>query len=106
MKKAIIIAALLCGTAHAEFKNGNKLYSEMTGNVSDELIAIGYVMGVADAYHGVLHCAPSTVTAGQITDMVKQHFVVNPATRHITADAIIGHVLGKQWPCPKKGSGT
>jgi hypothetical protein len=106
VKKAIIIAALLCGTAHAEFKDGNKLYSQMTGNTSEELHAVGYVMGVSDAYHGVLHCAPSTVTAGQVTDMVKQHFVANPSTRHYSADTIIGHVLSKAWPCAKKGSGA
>jgi hypothetical protein len=105
MKKAIIIAALMCGTAHAEFWDGNKLYSQMTGTKTEEIFALGYVMGVSDAYHGAIHCAPPTVSAGQMYDMVKQHLQVNPSTRHMIADSIVGHVLGKVWSCPKKGTG-
>jgi len=106
MKKAIIIAALLCGTAHAEFKAGNKLYSQMTGTTNEEFNALGYVTGVFDALSGVTHCSPATVSAGQIYDMSKQHLAINPATRHFSADAIISYVLAKQWPCAKKGSGA
>lgn len=106
MKKAIIIAALMCGTAHAEFRDGNKLYSQMTGTTTDEIAAIGYIMGVSDAVQNVVHCAPPTVSAGQVYDMVKQHLQSNPATRHFTGDTIIAYVLGKAWPCPKKGTGA
>lgn len=106
MKKSIIIAALMCGTAHAEFKDGNKLYSQMNGTVNETLNAIGYVTGVSDALFGSTHCAPSTVTAGQIYDMTKQYLESSPSTRHNSADVIVGYVLVKQWPCPKRGSGT
>lgn len=104
-KKIIIIAALMCGSAQAEFKDGNKLYSQMTSGVnSDWFVAIGYITGVADAGNGVVSCPPPNVTAGQLFDAVKQHMDGAPTLRHFSADLIINHVMGKAWPCPKRGS--
>ena len=28
----------------------------------------------------------------------------NPSLRHFTADLIVSRVLGRAWPCPKKGN--
>ncbi|NCX56366.1 MAG: hypothetical protein EBW87_04105 [Burkholderiaceae bacterium] len=106
MKKMILIAVMLSGAAHAEFKDGNKLYQQMNEGGNDWFNAIGYVTGVADSLRGVTHCAPSTATAGQIFDMVKLHLQSNPSTRHATGDAIISYVLSYTWPCPKKGNGV
>ena len=76
MKKVMIAATLLLAlTAHAEFKDGNKLLSQMqkeyAGN--DWFNAIGYVTGVVDAHNGNLFCAPATSTAAQLFDMTKQY---------------------------------
>lgn len=96
---ALILSAALCGPAVAEFWDGNALWQRLTGNTSQELVAMGYIMGVADAGHSVEHCPPPNVTSGQILDMVKQHLERNPAIRNRTADTIVLHVLRNQWPC-------
>ena len=103
MKKLIVIALLVCASAHAEFKDGNKLLSEMNGNHSNQMSAIGYVMGVSDALMGITFCGPSTITAGQVHDMIKQYLEQFPADRHNSADRIINHVLKAAWPCAKRG---
>ena len=103
MKKLLLAAALVCTGAHAEFKDGNKLLSEMNGSHGNQMSAIGYVVGVADALMGITFCGPSTVTAGQLHDMVKQYLEQYPADRHNSADRIINHVLKSAWPCAKKG---
>lgn len=105
MKKLLTVFVCACaGLAHAEFKDGNKLLSEMKGSQYQQMSALGYVVGVADALEGVTVCAPDSVTAGQIHDMVKQFLENNPGLRHYSGDAIVNRVLSKAWPC-KKGNG-
>lgn len=107
MRSALLTLALLCGSAHADFKDGNKLLAELNdpGAVFSS-VGIGYITGVTDAYGGVTHCAPQGVTAGQIRDMVKNYLENNPAIRHLPASMIVSHVLKSTWPCAKKGTGT
>ena len=106
MKKIIAIISLAASfAAHAEFKDGNTLFSEMTGSTNQRMNAIGYITGVTDVLSGVTVCAPSTVTAGQLFDMVKQYLEEQPQVRHYTADALVYRVLTRAWPC-KKGSGV
>jgi hypothetical protein len=107
MKKLIAIAALMCGTAHAEFYTGNDLLAKMQSSNSDERIhALGYVMGVFDVGAGVVQCAPENVTAGQARDMVRNYLDNTPATRHLNAEAQVRYVLSTAWPCPKRNKGT
>ena len=103
MRKMLLIAVLASASAHAEFKDGNKLLSDMTGVTINQMNAIGYVMGVADTLAGITHCSPSTVTAGQMHDMVKQYLETSPSMRHFSADSLINRVLSNAWPCAKKG---
>ena len=103
MKKTVLLLALASGLAHAEFKDGNKLLSEMTGSHSNQMSALGYVMGVADALMNITFCAPPTITAGQIHDMTKQYLELYPASRHHSADRIINQVLKTAWPCANRG---
>lgn len=102
----ILAAALVCGTAHAEFYSGNDLYSKLTGNTLDRSIALGYVIGVSDALIRATHCAPKAVTAGQIQDMIRDYLDANPAVRHFSADSLISHVLKTTWPCANRQGGT
>ena len=105
MKRIIIIAALFCGSAHAEFMDGNKLLSDMQSPHSDErMFAMGYIAGVADAGRSTISCPHANVTIGQMRDAVRQHLEVTPTLRHHTADVIVNYVLGKAWPCPKRGT--
>ena len=90
---------LLALTAHAEFMDGNKLLTRIKGDAYDYVNAVGYITGVSDATRSVTHCPPENVTAGQITDMVKQHLESIPSLRHLTADQHVVYVLKKAWPC-------
>lgn len=105
MKRLLPLALMVCFSAHAEFRTGNKLYEDLNGETYySKGVAMGYVMGVADAGSGSNHCPPPTVTAGQLSDMVKNTLESTPAIRHMAADVIIYYVLNKAWPCAKKGS--
>lgn len=103
MKKIILMFVLVASAAHAEFKDGNKLYQQMTGNGGDYLNALGYITGVSDATRSTVHCIPENATAGQISDMVKLHMEQKPQLRHYPANIIVAYVLQQAWPCAKKG---
>jgi len=102
--KMVLIGMLVAGSAQAQFKTGNQLYSQMQGNQMEQMNAIGYVQGVSDAFQGAVACIPTTVTAGQVYDMTKLHVQNNPTDRNLSADFLIMQVLRAAWPC-KKGSG-
>lgn len=114
MKAIIASIALVCCSAHAEFLDGNKLLNLLQGEerknsdgVADFLQGLGYITGVSDSLRGVVHCPPSNITAGQITDMVKQVLISQPENRHLTGDRIVGWTLKRAWPCPeRKGTGV
>jgi hypothetical protein len=102
--KALILAAcILPVAACAEFKDGNRLLSQInTATGLQYMHALGYVMGVADAFYGVTYCPPGNVTAGQITDMVRNFLENNPAIRHQSADRHVHHVIQSAWPCEQR----
>lgn len=103
MKRLVLALALFAGAAQAGFRDGNKLLSDMKNeNYYNKGVALGYIIGVADAGDGIYHCAPDNVTAGQIFDMVKNSLENVPAVRHMSADLIVNHVLKTTWPCEKK----
>lgn len=101
--KCILVAACLVGLTaqvRAEFWDGNTLFNYLSSSQSGERLAgSGYVIGVADALYGVMHCAPANVTAGQIRDMVRNYLENVPAERHQTADSLVSKVLKATWPC-------
>lgn len=96
---SLVLGPCLLLPACAEFKDGNKLLMQIRGDSVDYVNAVGYITGVADALRGVIHCPPETVTAGQITDMVKRHLENSPELRHLTGDSHVAHVLRRAWPC-------
>lgn len=106
MRAALLTLALLCGSAHAEFIDGNKLLSDMNGSHGMQMSALGYVMGVADTLQGVTVCAPPSVTSGQMRDMVFNYLTNTPAVRHLSGDSIVTHVLKSVWPCANQRRGT
>jgi hypothetical protein len=103
MRPLILTLALLCGSAHAEFWDGNTLHQRLNGTPGEQNIALGYVIGVSDALLKATHCMPSNVTAGQLRDMMKNYLENTPAVRHFSADSLISTVLKSQWPCPQGG---
>lgn len=103
-KKLFTVSMLcVCMSAQAEFKDGNTLLNDMTGSHGNQMNALGYVTGVADALMRITYCPPYSINAGQVYDMVKQYLEQFPANRHNTADRIIGHVLKSAWPCAQRG---
>lgn len=107
MKAMIATLALVCCSAHAEFRDGNKLLSEIVSdNYQANSLALGYIMGVADVGYGATHCAPGSVTSGQMRDMVRNWLTDNPQYRHFMGDVIVAGVLRNTWPCAKKEKGN
>ncbi len=108
MKAAVLCLALVASSAHAFFKDGNKLLSDLNNNSTSQIypaIGMGYITGVNDALYGITHCPPEHVTAGQIRDMVQNYLEHTPAIRHLPANQIVVHVLRGVWPCADKPAG-
>ncbi len=107
MKKLLLALALVAGSAHAEFWNGNDLLEKMTGTNMEQIMALGYVMGVFDSQRSSTICPPtnSGITAGQMRDVVKNYLERNPQHRHHTGDLVTVVALATVWPC-KKGNGV
>jgi hypothetical protein len=105
MKKIFIACLLVPTIANAEFLSGNRLLSDLNGTPMERMLALGYVMGVADTFTNSTVCPPDNVTAGQVQDIVKKHLEQNPASRHYTADSLIRNKLQEIWPC-RSGRGA
>lgn len=106
--KKLIAAVALCATttAHATFLTGNDLLNRMKdSSVVPQMVAMGYVIGIADAMNEATHCLPNGVTMGQVRDVVKQFLEEKPETRHRPADLIVYVVLKNTWPCAEKKKG-
>ena len=105
MKRLCAILLLCLNTAHAEFKDGNRLLADLqSSHVEDRVHAMGYIVGIADMGRGYINCMPENATAGQLRDMVRNYLENTPAERHFSADLIVNKVLKTVWPCSKKGS--
>ena len=105
MKKLLLIAALMCGTAHAQpsstMYTGQDLYDRLKNSPA---LANGYIAGVHDTQSGITICIPAgQVTLGQMSDMVKQTLERLPSERHMSADIFVETTLSTRWPCAKKG---
>jgi MFS-type transporter involved in bile tolerance (Atg22 family) len=103
MKKLIVLAAMLAGTAHAQFVDGNSLLERMRDESPvKRMVALGYVLGVLDSFLGSDICPPDNVQAGQASAVVKQWLEINPDKRHLTASAIVFVSLRNAWPCKQE----
>lgn len=104
MWRVVLLLALgPWSVAHADFKDGNDLYEDMRTGGARYLNVIGYITGVADTLRGVTFCPQNNVTAGQLTDLVRDFLYANPDKRHYTASSIISVVISDVWPCKRKG---
>lgn len=100
-------ALLACFSAHAEFWDGNRLLQRITANnYIEEMVAMGYIMGVHDVGQGGLHCTPPNVQAGQLLDIMKNYLTNLPAERHLTADVLVTRALKLAFPCPARSRGN
>lgn len=106
MKTRIVTGLLLvtlCTGVRAEFKDGNELMRDIEStNIVNEMVALGYVMGVADTGLGVMHCTPPRAQAKQLVDMVHNYLRNNPSERHRAADVLVTRALSAVWPCARR----
>jgi hypothetical protein len=105
MKHIITALALVASTtASAQFYSGNELLQRMDSQDANlQMLTMGYVAGVVDMTRGEYHCAPASVTLGQVRDMVRNYIYNNPANRHMNGSVLVTLPLMGVWPCQKKG---
>lgn len=99
MKKLLLALALTCSAAHAEMWTGNKLLQSMNGDANDQLLAVGYVIGVVDGLEAKGVCTANKITAGQIGDITKQILVSQPENRHHSAALFVWAAITKNFSC-------
>lgn len=108
MRKLIVaLATTLALSAHAEFVTGNHLLQTLKKDSAlNRAVAMGYIVGIADAAEGTVSCLPPSVTIPQVINLVEQWMENNPQLLHNTGDRIVVAVLGQAWPCgTNKGGG-
>jgi len=100
LRAALLLALAL--PAQAQFVDGNGLLDRMndTGAVKP-MVALGFILGVADSFRGTEVCVPTNVQAGQLYDLVHQWLRANPDKRHLEGAAIVLVSLNRTWPCKK-----
>jgi hypothetical protein len=100
MKKFLISLLLVSSAAQAQYQTGNTLYSDLTARTSAEkMFALGYVIGVTDAFIGKEVCPPSDVVQGQLMEVVTNYLASRPQIRHQPADLLVVLALRQHWPC-------
>ena len=107
MKKLIASLLFVPCMAQAEFLNGNQLYQRITStDVSDRFYALGYVIGAYDMGVHIFFCPKNEngITAGQVSDIVKNYISANPGLRQQNADRMVRDALKQVWPCPGQNS--
>lgn len=98
--KLLPLLLALSFPAQAYFVDGNALLERMDDQGSVKpMVALGFVLGVADSFEGSQICMPENVRAQQPYDLVHQWLKANPSRRHLEAAAIVLIVLRQSWPC-------
>jgi len=106
MKALLASLMFVCTSVSAMYENGNKLLNDMEGTTTAKMYALGYIVGVADAYGTAdLLCIPATVTKGQLNDVVHISLRSNPSLRNLPADLLVLTALGSYWECEEKPKG-
>jgi Rap1a immunity proteins len=116
---AAIILIAYAGNAHADANGytGNdlkrflsefeKIYDDRSETLSpdkalDAGIGIGLISGVGNVLSGhSIFCPPSSVTGGQVHDIVGKFLKNNPEHLHLNAVVLIEAALTKAFPCKK-----
>jgi len=100
-----IVLLTLSLSVQAEFKDGNDLLKDLeSNNLVDEMVALGYIIGVSDVGVGIIHCVPHGVRAKQLVDMTRNYLKLYPSDRHLSADTLINRMLKAQWPCKRSNT--
>ena len=108
MKQLLLSVAFVATTASAQsYWTGNDLTRHLGDTGVTRGAAIGYVTGVADVLgYAEIVCTPSSVTTGQMADMVHEALKRSPEIRHLGAHQIVTHTLKTAFPCAAAKKGT
>jgi hypothetical protein len=111
MKALLIASVLLITSFSSQAITGNTLYKEYQEYIKgsngvvgvNELDAgsyMGYVNGALDILDSLnLVCVESSVTNGQIYDVIGKYLENNPATRNKYAESLVYLALAEAFPC-------
>jgi hypothetical protein len=102
--KALLAGLLfVCTSAHAVYENGNMVLRDIEGSGMNQMYALGYIVGVADALNNAdTVCIPTTVTKGQLNDVVHIYLKNRPQIRDLPATILIMLALSEYWACDNK----
>jgi hypothetical protein len=108
----LIVATLAVTPSPAAATDGNLLHQMCnSGDSHGRSICMGYVRGVSDTFRGlsaaygdrVQFCLPESAhIVRQMTDVVSQYLIRNPASRDLPAFLIIGSAFLEAWPCSSR----
>ena len=102
--KCFIASILLAATlpVQANFIDGNLLLSRIMGGEAEQLHALGYITGVADATINIYWCPQGSLSAEQVLNLTKAVLISAPKRLNIPADVFVIAALMKALPCPRK----
>ena len=102
MKNFLISLLMVCSTAQAQFQSGNDLHKDIhDSSPQSNMYALGYIVGVTDAFIGTAICIPQGVSQGQLMDVVKNFLNRAPQARNLPANVLVMVAVEEHWPCPK-----
>lgn len=100
-----LVLTLATFSASADyFMSGNTLLTKLKDT---PLLALGYVIGIADANDsrrtesGCFNL-PRGITQGQTRDIVKNWLEAHPEHRHYSGNSLVISALAEAWPCSSK----
>lgn len=96
---AAAVALLVATSAQAAFMDGNALLTNLNGNYSERIVALGYIISASDAGNGEGHCLPPRMTAEQVAMAVKKQIQTAPEILTMNAYPLVRAALANTWPC-------
>jgi hypothetical protein len=104
LRAAICVGAALISTspqAATIFQTGNQLFARCgsPANAIEEMVFLGYVLGVADSYNEPMFCLPPTAIAKQVSDISCQYLRTHPEKRHLAGHSLVVDALRTAFPC-------
>ena len=100
-----LLMVAVSSNVHAEFAylDGSKLKTRLN-NENDPVpyvLALGYVLGIHDAFSGISICDPSTAKADQLAAIVIKYLSDHPQELHKSGSDLVRKALSSAFPCKK-----
>lgn len=101
---AIAAVVAVNSSAKADFRDGNRLYTDCAGHGVEGLYCIAYIDGIADEMRhdrilGRTACVPEHAMAGQLQAVVEQFLTVHSKFRHLGGVSLVADALAEAFPC-------